>query len=64
MAPTCNIVGAFLLDLFMSAQMSALGCEAEIICSIRALPVLTRFGHASVDDLMATCEAFGGAYFW
>jgi hypothetical protein len=25
---------------------------------------LTRFGHASVDDLMATCEAFGGDYFW
>ena len=41
MAPARNISGAFLLDLFMNARMSAYGCEAGIICSIRALPVLT-----------------------
>jgi hypothetical protein len=40
--PDVYIVGASLLDLYMNAQMSALGCEAEIICSIRALPVLTQ----------------------
>jgi hypothetical protein len=29
-----------------------------------ALTRMTRFLHASVDDLMVTCEAFGEAYFW
>ena len=37
-APTCISSGLFCWTI---AQMSALGCEAEIICSIRALPVLT-----------------------
>jgi hypothetical protein len=34
MIMNCNTVGAILLDVFINAQMSARGCEAEIICSI------------------------------
>ena len=35
----------------INVQMSGFGDEAEILCSTRALPVLTRLGEAGIDEI-------------